>query len=249
VEHPSKTLAPGDQVRVTGEGLKLGDEVMVRGQRARITHVNEQPHVEGKSMIIGIMGNAGAGKDTIANFLTIAQDFEKISFADPMKRFCRDIFGFSYGQLWGPKEKKETPDPRWDGLTPRKALQLLGTEWGRHCHPDLWIRHAIRTAQTILNDPSLAYCAEAGIVQLLDGPHAKGVAFADCRFVNEFKAIKDAGGKMVRVYRPGYDGDTHRSETEQRSLPDDAFDYVIHNTGTLDDLANKVHEMYTVLVK
>lgn len=173
-------------------------------------------------MLIGIMGNAGAGKDTIADLLVTWRGFTKLSFADPMKRFCQEIFDFSHEQLWGPKEAKETPDPRWDGLTPRKALQLLGTEWGRQMHPDVWVRYAIRTAKDL----------------------GRNAVLADCRFRNEFDAIKAAGGRMARVYRPGYDGDTHRSETEQRDISDGEFDYVIHNNGSLTDLGVYTAMMY-----
>ena len=63
----------------------------------------------------------------------------------------------------------------------------------------------------------------------------------DCRFVNEFEAIKAAGGKLVRIKRTlaGLAGAAgkHVSETEQDSVPDSMFDVVICNSGTLEDLA------------
>ncbi len=57
-------------------------------------------------MIIGICGNAGVGKDTTADFLVKTNGFVKVSLADPMKRICQAVYGFSNEQLWGPSEKR-----------------------------------------------------------------------------------------------------------------------------------------------
>jgi hypothetical protein len=60
------------------------------------------------------------------------------------------------------------------------------------------------------------------------------------RFLNEVQAIKQAGGKVIRISRPGAGldgaGALHTSETEQAGLPDSMFDQVIQNTGTLEEL-------------
>jgi hypothetical protein len=40
--------------------------------------------------------------------------------------------------------------PRDEYLTPRLALQQLGTEWGRNCYPDIWVEKTIRIAQNLL---------------------------------------------------------------------------------------------------
>lgn len=127
--------------------------------------------------LIGLTGRAGSGKDTVADILVARHGFKKIALADPMKRFCQEIFGFTVEQLWGPSEKRNEPDPRWDGLTPRKALQTLGTEWGRTMHPDAWIRRLI-AEWSLLGD---------------------SVVVPDVRFQNELEAIRAAGGHVIRV--------------------------------------------------
>src|SRR6185369_1818500 len=50
-------------------------------------------------------------------------DLLKISFADPMKRFARQLFGFPVDNLWGPSEKRNEllpAPPLWD-----RAFQQL----------------------------------------------------------------------------------------------------------------------------
>ena len=46
-------------------------------------------------MILGISGLAGSGKDTVADILVKHQQCVKVSFADPLKRICRDVFDFT----------------------------------------------------------------------------------------------------------------------------------------------------------
>jgi hypothetical protein len=42
---------------------------------------------------------------------------------------------------------KEVPVDCLDGQTPRRAMQLLGTEWGRTLSADLWINAWRRAAE------------------------------------------------------------------------------------------------------
>jgi hypothetical protein len=60
--------------------------------------------------IIGIAGNAGSGKDTAATWLAQNYNGIVIAQADPLKRFAKDIFGFSEEQLWGPSILRNIPD-------------------------------------------------------------------------------------------------------------------------------------------
>jgi dephospho-CoA kinase len=42
-------------------------------------------------MLVGVCGKAGAGKDTIADYLVNAYKFKKIALEDPIKRLVKDI--------------------------------------------------------------------------------------------------------------------------------------------------------------
>lgn len=171
-------------------------------------------------MIIGIVGKAGAGKDTIAAMIPGARRF---SFADPLKEFVAQVFDWDRDTLWGPSENRNKPDPRYNGLTPRHALQTLGTEWGRGCYEDVWAQLGVRRA-----------LAHDGIA-----------VFTDCRFINEAKAIRESGGQVWRIVRPGAGltgaAGSHPSELEQESAEMQALiTTTIQNVGTLDDLRNAV---------
>jgi hypothetical protein len=143
-------------------------------------------------------------------------------------------------------------------LTPREALQKLGTEWGRECYPNTWVDLCIRTARKLLDDPSARYTQKEGVrvsgnltwdeADSIAANRVRGVAVPDVRFRNEIKAIKGAGGKMIRVVRPGAGlvggHATHVSETEQLEIPDSEFDIILHNNGTLEDLRSAVKAIF-----
>jgi hypothetical protein len=161
---------------------------------------------------IGITGRAGAGKSTLAagllfrSFTYWRQSTEIRSLADPLKRICQEVFGWERHRLYGPSEARNEPDPAWDGLTARRALQQLGTEWGRALHPDVWVRYLLR-------QPRNGYV----------------VIVPDVRFDNEARALREAGGLIIRVVaderRPPAP-DAHASEA---GVSDALIDLTVHN--------------------
>jgi hypothetical protein len=209
-------------------------------------------------MIVGIVGLSGSGKDTAADFLVKNHGFSKIALADPIKRVCMEVFGFTAEQLWGPSSARNAPDKRYPRshewtiadtcrrcdalndnepcyLTPRYALQQLGTEWGRNCYPNLWTEYALRTAKKLLEGPEYKanhYSPKLGLMFVGGLEKPKGVVISDVRFQNEMNAIRSAGGILIRLLRGhGLEGTAaqHTSETEQRSIPNEAFDCVLDN--------------------
>lgn len=258
-------------------------------------------------MILGISGLAGAGKDTVADFLK-SHNWVKLSLADHLKRICHDVFEFTEDQLWGPSEKRNEPDERYPqtthswkfeqhslavttqnevniwacrcgkrvesmnypstilsnkqgpcvALTPRYALQQLGTQWGRDCYDNVWIDYALRFAKQLDTDECKpkysplfgAFYPETPTIprSLIHTPN-EGVVIPDVRFKNEMNAIREAGGKVIRIKRPGKETPewNHASETEQLSVPDEWFDHVLLNEGDLADLGSRVLSMMNKL--
>jgi hypothetical protein len=216
-------------------------------------------------VLIGITGQARAGKDTTAEYLAKKYGFVRVGLADPMKRFCAEVFDFSDEQLYG--DKRDEPDLRYqkdyvaikaDGtrerryLTPRYALQTLGTEWGRDCYSNIWIEYGVRVAETILEGRH-SYSVKSGLILHSDWEPCPGVVFSDLRFRNEFDAVCKAGGTMMRIKRPGYDGnvgaENHASEAEQKSLSDSAFDFVLDNSDSFEHLYKQIDAIMDSRVK
>lgn len=210
-------------------------------------------------MLLGISGHAGAGKDTLADILVKEYGFVKIALADPLKRICQEVYQFSDAQLWGPSDKRNAPDLRYPTgrghLSPRIALQTLGTDWARTAYVDTWADYAVRIADQILNkgheyDPKVG-TFKPPFYNRLFKIGAIGVVISDVRFKNEMNKIRAAKGYVVRIKRPGASGEVgvpgHPSEEEQKSLSDLEFDHVIDNSGSINGLVRDIELMFNRL--
>jgi hypothetical protein len=189
-------------------------------------------------------GAAGAGKDALAQRLVDKYDFVTLAFADPIKRMLMDVCAFTHTQMFGPSQERNRIDPRY-GKTPREALQTLGDQWGRGYCKDLWAKYAIRNAWSI-TACQYKYSSEKGIDQSQSGP--ENVVITDVRYLNEFQALKNSNIKIIRCKRnvpklgvvPN-----HPSEVGLLHLPDSEFDYVIENNGTIQDMWDKLDNIFS----
>jgi hypothetical protein len=199
--------------------------------------------------LIGICGFIGSGKDTAADYLVNIHGFRRDSFAATLKDAVAAVFGWDREMLEGrtkhAREWREQIDPWWaerlemPNLTPRLVLQLWGTEVCRKgFHNDIWIasvENKLRTSQD-------------------------NIVISDCRFPNEIKAIKSAGGKVIWVQRgilPHWHDVAVQankgSESAQRFLAQEGihasetawvgtnFDYIVDNNRSFDELYKQLN--------
>ncbi len=199
-------------------------------------------------MLLGLVGFAGAGKDTVANVLVEEYGFQKFSFASALKDAAASIFGWDRKLLEGDSEEsrlfRETPDKFWSirfgyDLSPRTALQLLGTESGREVfHENIWIYSLERK---IMNVPN--------------------VVISDVRFKNEIDFVQSKNGFLVRVsrgkdpewYDTAYDHNVNGKYEMRKKYPDvhlsewswigTKFDYVIDNSGSKAEIPPMLSHM------
>lgn len=158
--------------------------------------------------LIGIVGKARSGKDTIGQLIADSLRDEglvvaKWAFADPLKTQVYGEFPdeVQFHELWG--EKPETV---------RYLLQTRGTEQGRDVHGyDVWVREV-----------------EAQIKLLHDNVKVDVVILSDIRFHNEIEMIlKDkiiglpVKGRLISVEsdRPGLTGYNARHVSENSVHP------------------------------
>lgn len=171
-------------------------------------------------MLIGLCGAAGAGKNTVADFLADSSGcaFLQVAFADPLYECVSVITGLPVAQLKD-REVKEASVP-WLGKSPRQMLQSLGTEWGRDTiHDEIWIRITMNRVAS----------------ELACG---RSVVITDVRFDNEAAAITQAGGEVWRVVRPGWRclGEDAAKHPSEAGISDQWIARIIDNSSTLDAL-------------
>lgn len=181
------------------------------------------------NLIIGLIGKKRSGKDSFASVLVERYGYKRVAYADPLREALLrmdpcvdwdmdddgDITPYQLSEVVGwigwERAKDIVPDVR-------RLLQSFGTDAIREIDEDFWVR--------------------AGAKQIDETPGP--VVVTDVRFPNEADAIRKRGGLLVRITRPGYDGDGHPTET---ALDDYRADMEVSNTKDLErlyEVANSV---------
>jgi hypothetical protein len=187
-----------------------------------------------KMTVVGLSGFAQSGKTTAALYLEQKYGIRRKHIAKPLRAMLAVLLkanGMSSGMItrYLEGDLKESVIPEL-GVTSRYAQITLGTEWGRELiNPNLWANTwgvGIEDGESVMND--------------------------SVRFPNEAQAIKELGGLVIMIKRPGtkpakfkwgklgeflYDKfglmrGVHDSERIDRIKPD----FVIHNDSSVEQL-------------
>jgi hypothetical protein len=187
-------------------------------------------------MIIGINGYAGSGKDTVGEIIKQLQPTERWrikKFAGKLKDVASIILGIPTLMFEDQQFKEKNLPQIWSNhglpMTVRDFLQRLGTDALREgLHPNTWVN-------ALMTDYGGTYDIDT------DSTIYPNWIITDCRFPNEAHAIKNAGGIIIRVNRPGIHAiNSHPSEV---ALDHWVYDYVIDNDDSLSQLQKKVEKV------
>jgi hypothetical protein len=168
--------------------------------------------------LIGLTGKKGSGKDLAASTGYGYCGVHRLSFAEPLKYGCMDMFGLSEFQVFG--AGKEVIDPRYN-KTPRQILQWLGSDVIRdQFDKEHWTSLTENKIKAIMED-SRKLPASSNDTTI--------IFVTDVRFDNEAEMIRKLGGHVIEILRPGKDGgaDSHVSE---QGVSDALIDIKIDNT-------------------
>lgn len=184
-------------------------------------------------MIIALTGKARSGKDTAAEVLVRTHDFYSTAFAGPLKDACIFKFGLSHDDVHT-QEGKDRFVPEW-GMTVGEILQKEGTEatkpfWGE----DIWIKRWRM---------ELAAHHERG--------HRR-IVVTDCRFDNEAETVRDLGGHVFQIVRPGAEkeiGGRDPNHPSEAGISEHLITHRITNYGTLADLRLIVRNLVGGMLK
>jgi hypothetical protein len=175
--------------------------------------------------LIGITGRAGAGKDTVADYLVNMLGYTKYPLSAPMKKILNDRFCWTDAN-WADREWKEAPlraagsldvDFGVNCFSPRSWAQWLGTEVGRAIGgEDVWVNMVKRAWAN-------------------DG-HGFAVV-PDIRYDNEARALKSQGAVILRVLRP--DVGNVLAHSSEKGISDYLVDANVPNTLTVNSLIDR----------
>ena len=159
-------------------------------------------------MKIAIGGAAGSGKDEVAKVLIEKHGFARLGLADPMKRMFAHALDIDIADVEKLKSGKDieayehfiSTRPEFAGLDRvevanlvRRALQTLGTEWGRkNVHTDLWVHRLARKAN-LYEKEWFDFAESKKPWSQAPASLKRGVVVTDLRFENEMDVLKKAG--------------------------------------------------------
>ena len=192
--------------------------------------------------LIGISGKMGTGKDEVANIIRELAGgvYEIKKFAYKVKLVASLLIGVDVEKFEDQEFKKTNLSSEWDKnkiveaghwedypkwekvpMTVRELLQKIGTDAMRGgLHQQTWVN-----------------------ALFADYSRDDNWLITDVRFENEADAIKKRGGTLIRVNRDlDSMSDLHPSEISLDTYK--AFDYIIDNNGTLEELEFNVKNIW-----
>lgn len=150
------------------------------------------------------------------------------------------------------EEEKEYHNVTLGKLTPRKLLQILGTECGRQIiHPNIWVNALFADYKPL--SKSIPNFRQPDDIDDMPIEYPNWI-ITDVRFPNELQAVKDRGGISIRVNRPninklidsGYNSQATNQHPSETALDNHKFDYVIDNNGSISNLIDKVQAILEI---
>lgn len=196
---------------------------------------------EPRRYIVGFTGRKGSGKTTAAQaYLRLG--YSLINFADTLKGIARSVFDLTEEQTDGDQKEEQVPGLP-DGWTPRRLMQLIGTETGRQGDfswaAELGRQSELEQAFARRDLKPGENCWVDGMKNHLMWEGDTSFVVADVRFPNELDMIRKMGGVVWRVERPSMSRipATHPSEQFIDTLPVEA---TIQNDSTVEEFLRRV---------
>jgi hypothetical protein len=170
---------------------------------------------------IGLAGKSGSGKDVVADYLGDRYSYKKIAVADAIRNEVADFFDHALGSWFTHIPGFVTVIKAFKGMVWEKPthsamrvlLQWWGTEYRRSQDPDYWTK---KLAARLDNN--------------------EWIVVSDVRTPEEMRVIREAGGEVWFVSRPGVAPVGIPNHYTEVALEGATFDQTILNDGTLEDL-------------
>lgn len=181
------------------------------------------------TLIIGLVGLAGSGKDTVAEMLQSSWNHDgyvsaRTAFADPIRNsfigLVRDA-GIANPEQWVQPGWKEKSVPVL-GISYRHYAQTYGTNYAhKEMGRDVWIR--------VLDHRLQAYCEHRQVTHFV---------VPDVRFAVESDWLRDQGAVLWRIERP--DARPVREHVSEAGIASIRTHRTILNDGSIDELRKSI---------
>lgn len=213
------------------------------------------------SRIIGLAGNVGAGKDTVADALARDGKFVKLAFADALKRELIEAFdcdpAFFNNRVMKEQAtwlltmadcaRKEFVDWYVTTRNGEYELQVMGACFFSQARTPRWLMQTWGDFRKA-NDPGYWIRKLADKIAMHTPHHC--FVISDVRFEDEAAFVRgaDRGNMVCEVLRPN---NPHSSKTQAHSSNNrlTLIDRIILNSGTVNQLERKAERLGKIFLK
>lgn len=160
---------------------------------------------------LAFTGHLKAGKTTCAK---IVDPDVQLHFTSPMKKALMRVLldmGLPSAVVYRHLYGEKT---EWS----RKLMQAFGN-YARSVDPDVFVRPVCKQIDSKIGKEM-------------------NVTIDDVRFLNEARALRERGFLVVKIERPGFEGDGDPTEIE---IDEIRLDYIIPNTKTIEELISPIN--------
>lgn len=160
---------------------------------------------------------------------------KQYAFADKLKEYCQDMFGFTWDNLNGTGDQKNSPSHLKWGQVPdkfRKQYQKTKTDI-------MSFRDVLVVFGTICRDID-PDCLVRACTKKIDNEGSKFCIITDGRYPNEIEPVQKRGGLVIYLTRNPKNFD-HNSETalDKENFDHSKFDLVLDNSNMTIGEQNK----------
>lgn len=135
-----------------------------------------------RMQVIGLVGHAGSGKDTVARHLVRKYCFQRRALADPLRLLVQRTYALPVrGEYQSDEWLQEWDDLKRGSAWVRRVLQDIGVSCRELLGPDVWMN-------------ALRHSLEPWVLKLV---------IPDIRFHNELEWLRESNGILMAIERPG----------------------------------------------
>lgn len=183
-------------------------------------------------MIIAICGLKRSGKNTTGDYIVQNYGYKDYAFAKPIKEACSILFDWSLDYM---EDHKEEIDERW-GVSPRQALQYLGTEDFQYNFPSKYPLFKEKVGR--------AFWVKKFEYELEKNKNENYV-ITDFRFKHEHEILRKYNAVTIKIVNPNVEAtDIHESEKYVNEVN---TDLTLYNEGTKEDLYKQIDRIMSYI--
>ena len=192
-------------------------------------------------VIIGLTGPKGSGKDLACQLIQakFGDNWERVAFADPIKNTVANLFHIGR-DLEGPL-KEEFRKQTLDTVKRLQSVSLVDNQTGE--------RYGEFTGRDLIRDIGMLMrgynCEQFNnyVRNEIANHKDRNFIITDVRFDNEVKLIRQIGGVIIEIHRPGYEYDGH--VTESGTIKGD---YHVFNNGTVESFESQLDTVVSTIL-